>query len=152
MTREQAERLSPELAKLHPDAAGPKPSKYKNKRAEYAGVLYASRAEAAYAARLDAAVAAGLVRFWVGQPVFRLGCPENVYRADMLVVPMQGHVYVTEIKGCWTLKAKRDMRLWRKYGPCPLHVVMRGKTEVVNPCGPGPARTGVTPTDPEGGG
>lgn len=106
-------------------------SKYRSVRTEYAGVLFDSKAEARRAAELDLLVKAGHVRFWIGQPKFRLGCPENVYRPDFLVVAGNGSVYVEDVKGVDTPKFRRDLKLWRAYGPCPLHVVRAKDTEVV---------------------
>lgn len=99
------------------------------KRTEYAGVSYASRMEAAYAAELDRLVAGGAVRFWVPQPTFRLGCAENVYRPDFLVVmldniPWREREYVEahEVKGVETAAFRRNLKLWERYGPCALVV------------------------------
>lgn len=104
-----------------------KPSKYHAQPTEYNGVRYASKAEAAFATALDMKSAR---LWWIGQPKFRLGVPENVYIADFLVVPLDGDTYVVDVKGMMTSKFKRDLKLWSKYGPCPLHVVT-GKTVTV---------------------
>ncbi len=103
--------------------AGKRPQKYKAQRTEYAGVMYASKAEAAYAQYLDA----GTGIFWVPQPKFRLGCPENVYVADFLVSEAFGDSWVVDVKGMETPKFKRDKKLWAKYGPCELRIIKGGK-------------------------
>lgn len=110
-----------------------KPSKYLAKRTEYNGVMYASKAEAQRARELDTFLAAGLIRFWQGQPgTWRLGCPENVYRPDFLVVDNKGEVRVEDVKGMRTAKFAKDVRLWRAYGNCPLHIISGKKLEVID--------------------
>ena len=77
-------------------------TKYGSRRTTYNGVTYASKAEALRAEELDAAVTAGEVSWWIGQPKFRLGCPENVYVPDFLVAEQIGQIYdiqVEEVKG-----------------------------------------------------
>jgi len=116
--------------------AGRIPSKYNAVRTQYTGVWYASKAEAKRAAHLDAMVTGGTVRFWMRQVKFRLGLPENVYIVDFVVVPRDGQlgtgiVRAEDVKGHMTDKFKRDIKLWRAYGPCPLWLIMGGKIEVV---------------------
>lgn len=104
--------------------------KYRNKRTEYNGVNYASKAEAARAEWLNSnnSVASG-TEMWIPQPKFRLGCPENVYVADFFVVTYDMDngldYHVEDVKGPETPKFKRDKKLWAKYGPCELHIVKR---------------------------
>ena len=108
-----------------------KPSKYRAVKTEYMGVLYDSRAEAKRAAELDMLVKTDSILWWIRQPPFTLGVPENKYRPDFLVVRHDG-VHVEDVKGVRTAKFNRDVKLWRKYGPCPLHIV--GKTfEIIFP-------------------
>lgn len=109
-----------------------KPSKYRAVKTEYNGVLYDSKAEAAYAEHLDLLARAGGIAWWIRQPTFRLGCPENVYKPDFLVVTDAG-VYVVDVKGVETSKFKKDRRLWAKYGPCRLVIVKGKKSEYVDP-------------------
>lgn len=99
-------------------------SKYHAKKAEYAGESYDSKAEAAYAKHLDSdlSCAAGGILFYNRQPKFTLGCPENIYKPDFLIV-YQRHVVAVDIKGHETPKFKKDRKLWAKYGPCPLQIV-----------------------------
>lgn len=136
LTLEEAERFG--VGAEHPEhpsrkAAGR--SKYGAVRTDYDGVTYASKAEASRARRLDDDVADGLTLWWIGQPKFRLGCPENVYVADFLVVKPGGVVIVEDVKGVHTPKFERDLKLWRAYGPCPLHVVSGKNTEIIVPIG-----------------
>lgn len=86
------------------------------------GKVYASKAE--------------MIRAWelvVDEPlaVFEqvrvsLGCRENVFVVDFLVydtaVPQ---LWAEEVKGVRTPKFNRDVKLWARYGPCPLHILTR---------------------------
>lgn len=109
-------------------------TKHNNKRTVYNGVTYASKMEAKHAMWLDAEcqLPTGLYTWWIGQPKFHLGCPENVYVADFLVVrnPMTNAVpedviEIHEVKGHRTAKFKHDLKLWKQYGPCKLRVYSR---------------------------
>jgi hypothetical protein len=99
----------------------------------YRGVQYASRAEACRARDLDFLVRAGDVRLWIPQPKLRLG--EDVhYRPDFLVLPASGDFWAEDVKGAWTRDFTRIVKLWKKYGPCRLHVITTGqKTQVIAP-------------------
>jgi hypothetical protein len=110
------------------------PSKYRVAPSEervYRGVLYASKAEAKRAAELDVLVRVGEVAWWIGQPLFRLGVPENTYRPDFEVVPVNGAVRVEDVKGWETTAFRRIRKLWEAYGPCELWVIHRDGLEVV---------------------
>ncbi len=107
-------------------------SKYRNVRTEYNGVAYASKAEATRAYELDLMVKADRIAWWIGQPKFRLGCPENVYVADALVIGY-GELWVEDVKGVMTAKFRRDVKLWRSYGPCELRVIKGKKSEIIVP-------------------
>ncbi len=134
----------PDLHAMHPDhpnyagerpaAPSARPSKYRNRRTAYNGVTYDSKAEANRAEHLDSLKAAGLVREWRRQPTYRLGCPENVYRADFEVVGPDGSVWAEDVKGVETAKFRRDKKLWASYGPHPLKILRHGKpVDVVVP-------------------
>jgi hypothetical protein len=116
---------------------GPAPgrrSKYHNRRTPYNGVTYASKAEASRAYALDAALGLRMIRGWIGQPKFRLGLPENIYVADFLVFDRDGTAWVEDVKGVRTAKFERDVKLWRRYGPCPLRILRNGKvSETITP-------------------
>jgi hypothetical protein len=101
-------------------------NKYRAKKQAYRGVLYDSIAEARRAEQLDWLVDTGQIRFWVRQVVFRLGCPENVYRCDFLVIGPDG-AWCEDVKGFSTAKFARDKRLWRSYGPFELCIIRDGK-------------------------
>jgi len=100
-------------------------SKFGAKRTVYNGVSYASRAEATRAQQLDAMRMSSAIRFWVGQPLFRLGCPENTYRPDFLIVGSDGHVWAEDVKGVETAAFRRNRKLWARYGPCELRILRR---------------------------
>jgi hypothetical protein len=98
-------------------------SKYRATATTYNGVRYASRAEADYARTLDES---GQVAWWIGQPRFRLGCPENRYSPDFLVALTLGGIIAVDVKGFETPKSR--------YGPIPLHIVRKGScVEVIHP-------------------
>lgn len=130
-TLEEAERagIGPEHPE-HPSrrnaSLSVRRTKYGAVRTTYGGVRYHSKAEALRAERLDHDRSVGLIRFWVGQPTFRLGCPENVYRSDFLVVGL-ADVWVEDVKGKETPKFLHDKRLWSRYGPCELRILRNGK-------------------------
>ena len=111
---------SKEAARLGLIPSGGKPSKYRARKTAYNGITYDSAAEARRAQELDALIEAGQVRWYVRQPTFRLGCPENVYRADFIVCYPGGGCQVEDVKGYRTAKFKRDIKLWRRYGPMML--------------------------------
>jgi hypothetical protein len=97
-------------------------SKYRAKKAEYAGENYDSKAEAAYAAHLDSLIERGEILYYVRQPKFCLGVPENVYRPDFHVVA-QRWTSADDVKGAEPPAFKKNRRLWAKYGTCPLRVI-----------------------------
>lgn len=96
----------------------------------YDGVVYASKAEARRASELNLLIRAGEIVGWWAQPTFRLGCPENRYRADFIVVqhssPDHFHrplIWVEDVKGYRTQSFARWVRLWRRYGQWPLVIL-----------------------------
>lgn len=105
---------------------GAAPTKYRNRRTEYRGRTYDSRAEAERAAQLDALKAAGEIRHWEPQPRFRLGDEINVYVADFIVWGNDMVAWIEDCKGVETAKFRRDKLLWAKHGPCQLRVIKRG--------------------------
>lgn len=125
---------SKDIAGLH--GFNPRRSKYRAIPTEYNGVRYASKSEAARAAQLDLECQGSNIRsWWIGQPVFRLGVAENVYRADFLVVRGMD-VWAEDVKGVRTAKFNRDVKLWRRFGPCELRIIKGGKcVEIIEPTG-----------------
>jgi len=108
------------------------------------GITYASKAEMEYAALLDEFD--GLVYSKIERQIrVELGVPENVVVIDFRVTENNGEVLYIEVKGVETPKFRRDMRLWRAYGPGTLYVVARkGKkwvqTHKIVPGEPAPKR------------
>jgi hypothetical protein len=134
LSREDAKRFGIEAGSLS------KPHKYGAKATIYNGVKYPSKAQARRAEELDLEMKAGSVAWWIGEPVFRLGVSENVYRADFLVVwPLEKTVFagfgihVEDVKGKETQKFQRDKKLWARYGPCQLHILGRDSVEIIGP-------------------
>lgn len=108
--------------------------KYRNTPTIYRGWRFDSKAEARRCMDLDNLIRAGVVRWYLRQPTFRLGVPENVYRADYLVLNADGSTHVEDVKGVETSKFRRDVRLWESYGPFDLHVI-KGKQLTIIPAG-----------------
>lgn len=100
------------------------------------GVVHASKAQSYRAAQLKL-LADSLGWIVTPQPKFRLGCDENIYVADFHVRDPEGQWFhdcdpsinvtkwVEEVKGAETPKFRHDVKLWRKYGPCPLVILKR---------------------------
>lgn len=134
---------------LPPELVPPKRSKYRNVPTLYNGVRYQSKAEAERAEYLDRMVALSAIDFWVPQPKFRLGVPENLYVGDFLVIAAgvsllfkmenRAECWVEEVKGRETAKFKRDRRLWKSYGPCDLRIIRKGGVVDIIPGGKGKA-------------
>ena len=101
-------------------------SKYRNVRTEYRGVPYDSKAEAARAFQLDLMLRAGEIAAWQRQITICLGVPENRYRVDFLVWDRDGRTWAEDVKGVETGAFRRNARLWKRYGPCPLRVIRKG--------------------------
>lgn len=120
------------ITRLPEVPAGPaRPNKYGATPTTYDGVRYASKSEAARAEKLDYMQRDGFIRWWIAQPKFRLGVPENVYIPDFLVIEKPFGVRVEDVKGVSTAKFRRDARLWARYGSCPLWIIRDGKVAEV---------------------
>lgn len=101
-------------------------------RRTWEGRVYASRAEMLYAQQLDIELHAGEILSIEEQPVVTLGVPENRYIPDFRVVNRRGEESWIDVKGVETQMFRRNVRLWRAYGPGPLLVVKhlgRGRFE-----------------------
>lgn len=110
------------------------------------GKIYASKAEMARAKQ------------WNKDPFYAvfeqvrvsLGVRENVYVVDFLVFARNprdasvnsGTFWAEDVKGMKTAKFARDIKLWARYGPCPLHILTRSgdgwNAEVITPNQEGP--------------
>lgn len=104
----------------------------------YDGIRYDSKGEAGHSALLAAQKRAGEIRFYIIKPGrVMLGVPENVYAPDWFVIARNFDFYYVDYKGMRTPKFNRDVKLWRKYGPCPLHIVSSKNVEIIIPENPG---------------
>jgi len=97
------------------------------------GVRYDSKAEADRAAILELLRRGGEVRWWLRQVTVRLGCPENTYRVDFVVCAKDGSVHAEDVKAIETRDFRRQKRLWKAYGPFPLHVIGKKTVEIIEP-------------------
>lgn len=110
--------------------------KFRNTPSYYDDVRYDSIAEAARAEELDQLLTAGEIAWWIGQPTVRLGCGLNKYRPDFLVQPNPGdfeadgtRAWFEDVKGGpWSVRFKKNVALWRRYGRAELRVIREGKT------------------------
>jgi hypothetical protein len=92
-------------------------NKYGARRTEYGGVVYASKLEARRAEELDQAYYE-----FRSQPSFDLAGVR--YVADFAVLDSAtGDAHVEDIKGIITPKFRVVMKLWLRFGPCPLRVL-----------------------------
>lgn len=115
------------------------------------GRVFASKAEMLYAKLLADWQYLGAVSWWIEQPLFRLGCPENTYRPDFLVCwrEIDGREWcqAIDVKGVSTAAFKRNLKLWKQYAPMTLRIVKRVRngiwdSEVIDGCDKAnPART-----------
>lgn len=88
-----------------------KRSKYGNIRTAFKSIqgferVYDSMGEANYAATLDHGIQAGLVEWWIPQPVFPLPGDKRSYRGDFLIVWTDKRTTVADFKGADTPKSK----------------------------------------------
>lgn len=109
--------------------AKPRRNKYGAVRTEYNGRQYASKMQAEYAARLDMLESCGEIDWWGREIPLDLG-PDTRYTVDFLVLE-KGSMHAVDTKGRETETFRRNVRLWRKYGKFPLHVVHRDRTEII---------------------
>ncbi len=133
-----------ELRSLHPAASGrsddqiirelageqvPPPHKYHAQATEYNGRKYPSKAQAARAYDLDMLTRSKAIHGYVEEVTFRLG-PDFRYRADFVVADAS-RMWAEDVKGFATPRFKQAVKLWRKYGVMPLHVIGNKSTEVI---------------------
>lgn len=107
---------------------------YRATRTEYNGRMYASKTQANRAMELDLLVKAGEVAWWLPEVTIPLG-PDHSYRIDFLVAIPDSIgcilVHAEDVKSIKTREQARHERFWRKYGPFPLHVIIKGNVEVI---------------------
>lgn len=95
----------------------------------YKGRVYASMAEMLYLMDvLEPLCASGSLASVDGQTRLTLGIPENVYVPDFACTRRDGSVYYVDVKGVETEKFRHNKRLWKVYGPAPLHIVKRTRS------------------------
>jgi hypothetical protein len=124
LSRDEAKRLGLDVL--------PQASKYRNQPTTYNGVRYASKREAERAEALDFLIKHGHVDWWMAQPKFRLGCAENVYIPDFLVIMPDIGIHAEDVKGVRTAKFTRDVKLWKRYGPCDLWIIESENVEIIH--------------------
>ncbi len=125
-----------DLIDLHPAVAArsllsdpEKPHKYHAQATEYNGRKYPSKSQAARAYDLDMLTRSKAIHGYVEEVTFRLG-PDFRYRADFVVADAS-RMWAEDVKGFATPRFKQAVKLWRKYGPFPLHVIGNKSTEVI---------------------
>jgi hypothetical protein len=91
----------------------------------FRGRVYASKAEMLRSMELNLLMDNGQIAILTYQPRFHLGCKENTYVADFQIEDDEHRTWVEDVKGCETRKFRHDVKLWRAYGPCPLHILKR---------------------------
>ncbi len=146
LTYQQAKALG--LGALHPAATGctdtevlrrlggediappaTKGHKYHAQRTEYNGRMYPSKAQAARAYQLDEMRKNKVIHGYAEEVTFHLG-PDFRYRVDF-VVANTALMWAEDVKGFITPRFKTAIKMWRKYGPFPLHVIGNKSTEVI---------------------
>ncbi len=97
--------------------------------------MYPSKAQAARAYQLDLMAQNKVIHAYIEEVTFRLG-PDFRYRADFLVFGPASlvHTYpvwAEDVKGFVTPRFKEAVKMWKKYGRFPLHVIGNKSTEVI---------------------
>jgi len=100
-------------------------------RRTYRSRLYASLGEMKVARSLDIEVKAGTIRTWFRQVPVDLGEDER-WVIDFLVIPVSGLPYFIDWKGRDTADFRRKLKLYRKYGALPLHIIGARKNYWIN--------------------
>lgn len=88
------------------------------------GKVYPSKAEMLCAKSLQADPTITLI---IEQPQVPLG-QDTVYKPDFYVYRASANeAYFIDVKGVETRDFKRNKKLWKTYGPLPLHIRKNGK-------------------------
>lgn len=100
-------------------------------------LYFASKSEAHRYRQLKLMVRGGAIAGFERQVKYCLGCSENVYVVDFVVTDTDGKQWAEDVKGFETRKFRHDKKLWRSYGPMPLHVLRRQRggawdTEIID--------------------
>lgn len=132
LTLAQAKALGIDLEAIRvPEPDGRKPSKYRNQRVEYDGILFDSKAEAARARELDLMMRADPCLWYLRQVPFTLGSPDERWRLDFAVFRGVELLRAEDIKGFKTRDLPRQIRLWKRFGRVPLWIVQKDRIEIV---------------------
>jgi hypothetical protein len=121
---------------LPPADNQPRRKKYHATPTIYKGVRYPSKMQAARAIVLDDMYENGEIDWWLREVAFDLG-EDTRYRADFVVATPSGvgvnlvRVHAEDTKGKVTSAFRKIMKLWRKYGPMPLHVIQGKHIEII---------------------
>lgn len=101
----------------------PKPHKYSAKRVELSGKSFASKLEADTYLTLCLLEKAGEIKIEKIQTQVSLTDAGIIYKPDFLVIDLKNDTFIwVEAKGFETPEWKLKKRLWRYYGPGPLHI------------------------------
>lgn len=102
------------------------------------GKVYASKYEMERAKELRQGIACEVFREVIEQPRVSLGCRENIYVPDFIVIG-QTFAWFEDVKGHSTAAFNKNKKLWAKYGRLPLHILTRKgsgwDTEIIEPQG-----------------
>ncbi len=88
----------------------------------YKGRVHASKLQMRYAVQLDALVENGLIKWWLREVGIDLG-EDFRYRVDFVICDRFDAVWAVDTKGFRTKSTATQAKLWKKYGPFPLHIV-----------------------------
>ncbi len=130
----------PRIRELVGGAAPGKPktrSKYNAEPTVYKGRRYASKAEAERAKQLDFLKLSGKVLWWEPQVPFTISDDPAVGRCwvDFLVCEVEpdgiARPHAEDVKGYVTPEFRKQVKRWKVRGPIPLHVIKKGKTEII---------------------
>lgn len=89
----------------------------------YGGRTYHSKTEMRRAKELDLLLTNGNIAYWTPQVRFQLG-PDHHTVVDFLVYAADGISWVEEVKGYETPEFRRTRRLWKKYAPIPMRILV----------------------------
>ena len=94
---------------------------------KYGDHFYDSKAEMRRAVELDLLVRNGNLDYWIKQVLFTLG-PDHSTRVDFLCFDWNDDgaldVWVEEVKGYETPEFRKTRKLWKKYAPVPMHILV----------------------------
>lgn len=104
--------------------------KYGNKKIEYGGRSFSSRLESSVYELLYLQQLAKEIKDIQCQVHVHLTDADIVYVSDFKCIDKHGEVFYAEAKGYETPEWRIKLRLWKYYGPAPLHIY-RGKYKAI---------------------